>query len=426
MKKIALFLNVLLVATICVAQKQTYKFDFSSDKKVKEGYLKVTPQTLFNNEQGYGYDLQPAWDGKSNKPFFFSVNVPDGNYKVTVVIGSKNEPSSTTVRGESRRLFIENLSTKKGELKTETFTINKRNIKISGKERVRIKSREKNKLNWDDKLTLEFNGESPRLNSLIIEPVENVPTVYLCGNSTVVDYDNEPWGAWGQMIPRFFTDKVCIANHAESGLSANTFISGNRLKKIMSQIKKGDYLLVEFGHNDQKQKQPGTGAYFSFVYNLKIFIDEARAKGANPVLVTPTCRRRFDKEGKSVNTHGEYPDAIRWVAQKENVPLIELNGMTTMLCDALGVDGSMKLYVHYPAGTFPGQTREFKDNSHFSTYGAYETAKCVVEGMKKAKLDIANYLRADYKGFNPAQPDKFETFKWNLCPFTEIEKPDGN
>lgn len=114
MKKIALLLNVLLVATICVAQKQTYKFDFSSDKKVKEGYLKVTPQTLFNNEQGYGYDLQPAWDGKSNKPFFFSVNVPDGNYKVTVVIGSKNEPSSTTVRGESRRLFIENLSTKKG------------------------------------------------------------------------------------------------------------------------------------------------------------------------------------------------------------------------------------------------------------------------------------------------------------------------
>ena len=211
MKKIALLLNVLLVATICVAQKQTYKFDFSSDKKVKEGYLKVTPQTLFNNEQGYGYDLQPAWDGKSNKPFFFSVNVPDGNYKVTVVIGSKNEPSSTTVRGESRRLFIENLSTKKGELKTETFTINKRNIKISGKERVRIKSREKNKLNWDDKLTLEFNGESPRLNSLIIEPVENVPTVYLCGNSTVVDYDNEPWGAWGQMIPRFFTDKVWMA-----------------------------------------------------------------------------------------------------------------------------------------------------------------------------------------------------------------------
>lgn len=238
MKKIALLLNVLLVATICVAQKQTYKFDFSSDKKVKEGYLKVTPQTLFNNEQGYGYDLQPAWDGKSNKPFFFSVNVPDGNYKVTVGIGSKNEPSSTTVRGESRRLFIENLSTKKGELKTETFTINKRNIKISGKERVRIKSREKNKLNWDDKLTLEFNGESPRLNSLIIEPVENVPTVYLCGNSTVVDYDNEPWGAWGQMIPRFFTDKVCIANHAESGLSANTFISGNRLKKSCPRLKK--------------------------------------------------------------------------------------------------------------------------------------------------------------------------------------------
>ena len=97
MKKIALLLNVLLVATICVAQKQTYKFDFSSDKKVKEGYLKVTPQTLFNNEQGYGYDLQPAWDGKSNKPFFFSVNVPDGNYKKFLENNSDLKPKKGNI-----------------------------------------------------------------------------------------------------------------------------------------------------------------------------------------------------------------------------------------------------------------------------------------------------------------------------------------
>ena len=107
---------------------------------------------------------------------------------------------------------------------------------------------------------------------------------------------------------------------AESGESANTFIGAGRLKKALTQMKKGDYLFMEFGHNDQKQKGPGKGAFYSFMYNLKIYIDEARSRGAYPVLVTPTQRRRFDKNGKIVNTHLDYPDAIRWLAAKENVP----------------------------------------------------------------------------------------------------------
>lgn len=167
MKKRIFVYSLLLVASSVLAQAQTFKFDFSSDKKVQEGFTKITPATLFNNEQGYGYDFQPAWDGKSNKPFFFSVNVPDGNYRVTVTLGSKDAAGSTTVRGESRRLFIENLDTKKGELVTETFTINKRNTIIKGNQKVKIKEREKKKLNWDDKLTLEFNGDAPRLSSLV-------------------------------------------------------------------------------------------------------------------------------------------------------------------------------------------------------------------------------------------------------------------
>lgn len=425
MKRIV-FSIVALAASILLAQAQTFKFDFSSDKKVQEGYTKVTSETLFSDELGYGYDFQPAWDGKSNNPFFFSVNVPDGNYKVTVTLGSENSAGSTTVRGESRRLFIENLDTKKGELRTETFTINKRNTIIKGNERVKIKTREQKKLNWDDKLTLEFNGDAPRVTSLEIEKVENVPTVYLCGNSTVVDNDNEPWASWGQMITRFFTDKVCIANHAESGLSANTFVGGRRLEKIVSQMKRGDYVLVEFGHNDQKQKGPGKGAYYSFSYYIKQFIDEARLKGAKPILVTPTRRRQFDKNGKIKDTHADYPAAIRDIAARENIPVIDLQEMTKVLCEAMSEEESKRLYVHYPANTFPGQTQEFKDNTHFSTYGAYEVAKCVIEGMKKAGLPITKELRADYVTFDPAKPDNYEDFKWNLSPFTEIEKPDGN
>ena len=158
------------------------------------------------------------------------------------------------MRAESRRLFLENISTRKGEFLTYRFTVNKRNTIISDGEKVQIKEREKNKLNWDDKLTFEFNGDAPCLASLKIEPVNDVVTVFLAGNSTVVDQDNEPWASWGQMIPRFFDEHVCFANYAESGERADTFIKAGRLKKALTQMKEGDYMFIEFGHNDQKLK----------------------------------------------------------------------------------------------------------------------------------------------------------------------------
>ena len=277
---------------------QSYKFDFTSGKKTKDGYIKITSADRYANAKGYGYALSPSPDGKNHAPFFFSVAVPDGNYHVTAIIGSKRSAGETTLRGESRRLFYENVKTKKGELLPCSFTINKRDIHISDKEDVRIKPRERSKLNWDDKLTLEFNGDTPQLTELIIERIENVPTVFLCGNSTVVDQDNEPWASWGQMVPRFFTDSICFANYAESGESANTFIAAGRLKKALTQMKSGDYIFMEFGHNDQKQKGPGKGAFYSFMTSLKTFVDEARARGVHPVLVTPTQRRSFDENGK--------------------------------------------------------------------------------------------------------------------------------
>lgn len=134
--------------------------------------------------------------------------------------------------------------------------INKRNTHISEKENVRIKPRERQKLNWDDKLTLEFNGDAPQLSELIIEKINNVPTVFLCGNSTVVDQDNEPWASWGQMIPRFFNDSICFANYAESGESANTFIGAGRLKKALTQMKPGDYILWNSVTTTKSKKVP--------------------------------------------------------------------------------------------------------------------------------------------------------------------------
>lgn len=380
----------------------------------------------YSETTGYGFDLLPTPEKGSTKPFYFSVKVPDGNYKVTVRLGSKKQAGITTVRAESRRMFLADIRTKKGQFVEKTFIVNKRNPHIAGNEYVRIKPREKSKLNWDDKLTLEFNGAAPVCESIAITPADSsVTTVFLCGNSTVVDQDNEPWASWGQMIPQFFNDRVCIANYAESGESSNTFIRANRLKKALSQMKKGDYLFMEFGHNDEKQRQPGHGAWYSYMYSLKIYIDEARQKGAIPVIVTPTQRRKFGADGQLVPTHGEYPDAARWIAGKENVPLIDLTEMTTLLFNAMGEEGTKHAFVHYPAGTYPGQKVAFADNTHFNPYGAYEIAKCIVLGIQKSLPGLARNLIIPLK-FDPSHPDDLKSFHWDQSPFTEIEKPDGN
>ena len=354
------------------------------------------------------------------------MNVPDGNYKVTVRLGNARRAATTTVRAESRRLFVNALHTEKGEFAERTFLVNKRTPDIDGQHSVRIKPRERHKLNWDDKLTLEFNGEAPACESITIAPADTAaPTVFLCGNSTVVDQDEEPWASWGQMITSFFDDSVCVANYAESGECANTFIAAGRLEKALSQMKPGDYLFMEFGHNDQKQKGPGSGAYYSFMTSLKTFIDEARLRGAHPVLVTPTQRRSFDKDGQLQDTHGEYPEAMRWLARKENVPLIDLNRMTRTLYEAMGPEASKRAFVHYPAGTYPGQEKPLADNTHFNPYGAYEIARCIAEGLKQQVPTLARHLK-DVPPFDPAHPDAPDTFHWDDSPFIDMQKPDGN
>ncbi|MDR2805134.1 MAG: rhamnogalacturonan acetylesterase [Dysgonamonadaceae bacterium] len=371
-----------------------------------------------------GVDFQLPPD---NEAFIFSTCLPEGNYDVTLWLGHSDKISETTVRGESRRLFLEKIKTEKGETSEQSFTINIRNKQIRPDKETRLKARERNKWNWDDKLNLEFTGTHPSVQRIRIRTAERPLTVFLCGNSTVVDQDNEPWCGWGQMIPRFFGRGIAFANYAESGESANTFIAAGRLEKLLTQAHAGDYLFVEFGHNDQKQTGEGIGPWTSFAESLKIFIAEARKQGMYPVLLTPVQRRRFDEKGEIVNTHGEYPDAVRKLAENEKVPLIDLHQMSKTLYEALGENNSLKAFVHYPAGTFPNQPNALEDNTHFNAFGGYEIARCVIEGVRQKHLtDILRYLRADVHTFNPSQPDDFQKFSLPLSPFIEIDKPDGN
>ena len=409
--------SILCLLSMMVAHAQSFDFDMTKT------------QPAYSDEMGYGYDLNTRQSESrvANSPFYFSVKVPDGNYKVTVTLGSKKKAVQTVVRAESRRLFIEKTSTKKGQFETLSFVVNKRSPYINEKMSVRIKEREKEYLDWDDRLTLEFNGPAPAVNRIQIEPDTVATTLFLCGNSTVVDQHYEPWASWGQMIPRWFGNGVCISNHAESGLTASSFLAQNRLEKILSMMKPGDYVFCEFGHNDQKEKSPGSGAFYNFAFALKRFVDLVRQKGGQVVFVTPTQRRQFDESRTHIlETHGDYPEAMREVAKREGAPVIELHEMTRTFFETLGFENSKRALVHYPANTFPHQEKALADNTHFNPYGAYEVAKMVVMGMKAANLPIVNQLRADWQDYEPSHPDDFQTFEWFPSIIYETLKPDGN
>jgi lysophospholipase L1-like esterase len=374
--------------------------------RIAAGAPELTATSLYTlATPGFDLNSSPEVGGKScssDKPFFFSEALPEGSYRVTVVLGGE-QPSTTTVWAEARRLMLEEVPVKAGGSVTRQFDVNVRVPQIAGdlNHGVHLKPREIGNLDWDNKLTLEFNGEHPGFRSIRIEPIKET-TIYLAGDSTVVDQDVEPWAAWGQMLPRFFRPGVVVANHAESGETIRSFVTEQRFAKVMSLIQPGDYLFIQFAHNDQKPKGVPLDDYKKL---LADYIAKARAKGATPVLVTSMNRRTFDANGKITNSLAGYPDAMREVAAGQHVALIDLNAMSKTLFEAMGPEGSMKAFMHFPANSFPNQTEAISDDTHFNDYGAYELARCVVHGIRVAKLPLRKYLKKDVPDFIPAEPD---------------------
>ncbi|MGZ5191680.1 MAG: rhamnogalacturonan acetylesterase, partial [Flavisolibacter sp.] len=224
----------------------------------------------------------------------------------------------------------------------------------------------------------------------------------------------------------FKGDKIAIANYAESGETLRAFKGERRLQKIWSMAKPGDYLFIEFTHNDQKPGSSYLEAFTTYKETLKEWITETRKRNMIPVLVTSMHRRNFDSLGRINNTLGNYPEAVRQTGKEENVAVIDLNAMSKTMYEAWGPEKSIKAFVHFPANSYPNQPNDVKDNTHFSTYGAYELAKCVVNGVKQNLPELAKHLKEDRPAFDPSNPDPFE--KWKLPPssFTGMTKPDGN
>ncbi|TYP98377.1 lysophospholipase L1-like esterase [Sphingobacterium allocomposti] len=362
----------------------------------------------------------------ANLPFYFSVKVPEGNYRITIGYqGLTDSVYHSTVRSESRRLQIEQLRIPPGQFVERSFVVHLKSPRIGENVRVKLKGpREEGKLDWDDKLTLEFL-QTNHIAYIRIQQVDNIRTLFLAGNSTVVNQEDEPWASWGQMIPRFFDEHVVVANHAESGLSLRSFLSSNRLLKILNLVKPGDYLFIEFGHNDQKEMGADAGAFNGYTKRLRFFVREFRAKGGIPVIVTSTARRAFGRDGQLLYTLGDYPGAARRVAKELRVPLIDLNKMTRMFYETLGVERSKKAFVHYPAGTFPDQHQPLEDNTHFNTYGAYQIAKMVLQGIKGCRLEIEEHV-IDLQAYRADFPDSPDTWYWPSSIRTSLHQPEGN
>ena len=437
------FALALLVANIGFGQT-SFRFDFGSGKTA-ENYLPVGPETLFDEQRGYGFshgsEVQSVDRGgdplrgdfiTSQKPFYFSVRLPEGNYYVSLLLGDTKGLSATTVRVECRRLMLENVRTRRGEVAMKAFSVHIRDSLIRDKEgevvsKVRLKPREHEYLHWDNLLTIEFNDSLAKVCGMIIVPERNAPTIFLAGNSTVVDQNRESWAAWGQLFPVFLDPrKAVVANYAESGETLLAFKRERRLEKIWSIAKPGDFLFIEFAHNDQKQGGNHLDPFTTYKQQLKDWILEARSRGITPVLVTSMHRRSFDSTGHIINTLLTYPDAMRETAKEEGVALIDLNAMSKTLYEAWGPELSLKAFVHYPANSFPNQPEALKDNTHFSPYGAYALAQCVVRSMQQQPLSLAALLRSKIAPFDPASPMPFDRFYWPPSSFISSIQPDGN
>jgi lysophospholipase L1-like esterase len=440
-----LFLLLIFVGFSSPLISQTFRFDFGNGPAV-EGYTKISTNSWYSAATGYGFEPSAVLQAvarktglgvkkdfiSATKPFFFSVKLPEGNYNVRILLGDAEGSSATTIRAENRRLFYSHLVTAKGQFATAELSIHIRDSLIRDQAgnrigSVKLKPREITYPNWDDKLSLEFNDTAIKVCAIEIMPEPKVTTVFLAGNSTVVDQDKEPWAAWGQMFPSFFQPgTVCIANYAESGETLKAFRGERRLQKLLSMAKPGDYLFIEFAHNDQKPGGSFLDPFTTYAATLKEWIAEARTHRLKPVLVTSMHRRSFDSTGHIINTLLDYPEAMRQTAKSENVPLVDLNAMSKELYETWGKEKSLKAFVHFPANSFPGQTQELKDDTHFTTYGAYELARCIVQALKDQHWELAKYFRKDIPYFDPTQPDEWESWYWPLSPSLSVQKPDGN
>ncbi len=255
------------------------------------------------------------------------------------------------------------------------------------------------------------------------EEVTRRPTIHLVGDSTMADKPklDHPERGWGQLFPEWVLPTAMVVNHAANGRSTQSFITEGRWQKVLNQTRPGDWVIIQFGHNDQKVQDPGRYAAPDGGYpkNLTAFVRAIRSFGGHPVLATPVARRRWDDQGHLIDTHGSYPDAGRAVAKQEGVPLLEMTERTMELLRSLGVEESKRLHLWVPA-------LNLQDDTHYSEEGARAVAAIAVREIWRLQLPLIQHLRVEALQPPPApwQADLGDGTYRNPILFADYSDPD--
>ncbi|WP_430539971.1 OmpL47-type beta-barrel domain-containing protein [Neobacillus drentensis] len=370
----------------------TKKFDFGTPSSpVTEGYLQVSSETSYSAEKGYGFadpskvssaDRKTADKLKSDfistTGTAFNVDLPNGDYTVTVVSGDETEGTVVGLKAENIQK-VQDTTVGAGEYLERTFDI----------------------ALVDGQLTIELTGTNPKLNGLTIEKLPErvageLPTVYIAGDSTVQTYDEywRPQAGWGQMISRFFSSDITFKNHAIGGRSSKSFINEGRLDTVLREIKPNDYFFIQFGHNDATISVPERYASVPDYKNyLKTYINGARQRGAIPILVTPMGRRDFNPDtGKFNVSFPEYVQGMKEVAEELNVDVVDLSARSVAYYNTIGPEGSLSVFLQLDPGIYTAFPNGSQDNTHFQEYGAIQMARLISEEVKKLDIPLSSYV----------------------------------
>ncbi|MHA6483604.1 rhamnogalacturonan acetylesterase [Paenibacillus sp. strain BS8-2] len=364
-----------------------YKFDFGIGESLDTSYKQILPDTYYDRDLGYGF-LPGARIGSRDRKTgnrlsgafcipldaVFVVDLPNGCYNVSVTIGDEITETHTTLQYGQRRFAFHQLRTRAGQYTSGRFT-----AKVS-----------------DGQLRLSFSGQVPRINTLQIEETQEAITIYLAGDSTVTDQETFPYAGWGQLLPLYFNADVAVDNHAKSGRSSLSFMNEGRLDAILKELKTGDQLWIQFGHNDQKADAArATEPFGSYKEMLTIYVQAARERGALPVLITSPHRRKF-VGGSIVDTHGDYLTAMRELALELDVTLIDLAASSKSLYEEFGEVDSKELFMWALPGEFVSFPEGAQDDTHFNERGAYAIAGLVAREAREklAGTPISFYWRS--------------------------------
>ncbi|KHJ39328.1 rhamnogalacturonan acetylesterase RhgT [Pedobacter glucosidilyticus] len=229
---------------------------------------------------------------------------------------------------------------------------------------------------------------------LAFNQAKDKTTLYLIGDSTMSQKSIKayPETGWGMPFTHFFDSTVVVENHAQNGRSTRTFIEENRWQPIVEKLQKGDYVFIQFGHNDEVATKKSYTTEKDFKANLLKFVKESRAKNAIPVLITPVARRKFNADGKIVDTHEVYAALVREVAQKNEVLFIDLSVSSMKLLQDFGVEKSAYLFNHLEAGQNTNYPNGKTDDTHFNEHGARRMAELVLQEINKQQMDLAKYI----------------------------------